>query len=53
MASSSPGKERLGIADTSDYEPAEYQVEVYPCGDGSYPDDISEVWIAVQKRRSV
>lgn len=35
---------------TSDYEPAEYQVEVYPHGDGSYPDDISEVWIAVKKK---
>ena len=32
---------------TSDYEPAEFQMEVYPCGDGDYPDDISEVWIAV------
>lgn len=33
---------------TSDYEPAEYQLEVYPQGDGSYPDDIAEVWIAAR-----
>lgn len=31
----------------SDYEPSDYQAEVYPCGDGDYPNDISEVWISV------
>ncbi len=35
---------------TSAYEPAEYQLEVYPRGDGDYPDDISEVWIAVNPK---
>lgn len=35
---------------TSKYEPSEYQLEVYPYGDGSYPDDISEIWIAARKK---
>lgn len=36
---------------TSEYEPAEFQMEVYPCGDGSYQGDIAEVWIAVRKKQ--
>lgn len=35
---------------TSEYEPTEYQLEVYPCADGSYPDDVAEVWITVKKK---
>ncbi|MCL2406468.1 MAG: effector binding domain-containing protein [Defluviitaleaceae bacterium] len=34
----------------SEYEPAEYQMEVYPRGDGDYPDEVSEVWVAVKKK---
>lgn len=36
---------------TSDYEPAEYQLEVYPYDDGRYKDDIAEAWIAVKKKQ--
>jgi len=41
---------------TSDYEPAEYQLEVYPYGnpyiDGrSYKGNLAEVWIAVRKKQ--
>lgn len=35
---------------TSDYKPAEYQLEVYPYGDGRYADEIAEVWIAVRRK---
>ncbi len=35
---------------TSEYEPAEYQMEVQPYDDGNYPDNIAEVWIAVRKK---
>jgi predicted transcriptional regulator YdeE len=35
---------------TSEYEPTEYQLEVYPYADGSYPDDVAEVWITVRKK---
>jgi len=40
---------------TSDYKPAEYQLEVYPQGnpynDGrSYKDNLAEAWIAVRKK---
>ena len=34
----------------SEFEPGEYQMEVYPCGDGDYPDAISEIWIAVRPK---
>ena len=34
----------------SNYMPGEYQLEVYPQGDGDYPDDISEAWIAVHEK---
>ncbi|MBO0453242.1 GyrI-like domain-containing protein [Candidatus Enterococcus murrayae] len=32
----------------SKYEPSEYQLEVYPCGDGNYSGDISEIWISAK-----
>lgn len=35
---------------TSDYESVEYQLEVYPYGDGSYKGDVAEAWIAVKKK---
>lgn len=36
------------IFSTAEYEPADYQLEVYPFGDGSYPQEISEIWISVK-----
>ena len=33
----------------SEYEPAGFQLEVYPKGAGSYPDSLSEIWISVKK----
>lgn len=38
------------ILPASGYEPTGYQLEVYPYGDGSYPDELSEIWISVNKR---
>ncbi len=40
---------------TSDYEPAEYQLEVYPYGNPyvegrSYKDNLAEAWVAVRKK---
>lgn len=34
----------------SKYEPSEYQLEVYPCGDGNYSEDISEIWISANTK---
>lgn len=36
----------------SEYEPSEYQLEVYPCRDGSYPENMSEIWVSVKCRYS-
>ena len=33
----------------SEFEPTGYQLEVYPKGDGSYPDSLSEIWVSVKK----
>jgi len=38
---------------TSEYVPAEYQMEVYPRCDGEYPDEVSEVWIAAKKKDTI
>ena len=38
---------------TSDYVPDEYQMVVYPIGDGSYPDEMGEVWINVRRQNHV
>ena len=35
---------------TSDYEPAEYQLEVWPDDGQPHPDEVAEVWIAVRKK---
>lgn len=32
----------------SEYEPSGYQLEVYPYGEGSYADNISEIWISAR-----
>jgi len=41
------------IIPTTEYEPAEYQLEVYPWGDGNYADNLSEIWIAVRKKENI
>jgi AraC family transcriptional regulator len=33
----------------SDYMPNEYQMMVYPAGDGSYPEMLGEIWVDVKK----
>jgi len=38
---------------TSDYMPDEYQMVVYPVGDGNYPDVMGEVWVDVKKQEHV
>lgn len=35
---------------TLEYKPTEYQLEVYPYGDWSYPQDILEIWISVKTK---
>ncbi|WP_086347232.1 GyrI-like domain-containing protein [Candidatus Enterococcus clewellii] len=34
----------------SEYKPTEYQLEVYPCGDGSYSENKAEIWISVKTK---
>ncbi|MDR1687779.1 MAG: AraC family transcriptional regulator [Clostridiales bacterium] len=33
----------------SDYVPGDYQMVVYPAGDGDYPDVLGEIWIDVRR----
>lgn len=38
---------------TSDYIPDEYQMVVYPARNGSYPDELGEVWVDVRRYEHV